>query len=150
MPVSVIVAATALWVIVGFNIVAVVGSLVMKDIQPVPLIGMVVGLLVLWGFFKRDRLAWQWGRLASLVGLLFFAIVLPFALMALEEDALLGIVTAVFVGVGVVLRPALFISLSRRSAREHFRLFCPECGGRGKAADFWYNRARCVSCGHVW
>jgi hypothetical protein len=150
MPVSVIVAAVALWVIVGCNILAAVGSIIVGDVQPVPVVGTIVGLLVLVGFLKRDRLAWQWGRITSLFGVLIYGAFLPFVLAAQEEILLFAIVVTVFVGAGFALRLALLISLSMRSAKEHFQMFCPECGRLGRAADFLYDKAKCPSCDHVW
>jgi hypothetical protein len=151
MPASVIVAASAVFVIVCFNLLSVLGGLLTGEVPPVAVVGTVVGVLVLIGFLRRDRMAWQWGRLVSLLGLLFYALMFPLMLTELDEAPFFFLVLTVLVGTGIVLRLALFISLGRRSAKEHFRLRCPECGnGWGKAADFWFNQARCRACGHVW
>jgi hypothetical protein len=151
MPASVVVASVAVWLITAANgLTVLVRFLRGAGLAPLQAIGLVVGILVIIGFARRDRLAWQWGRLAALVGFAFNVAFLIIVISIGESVPVLMMVVLVFVGAAVILRLALYVSLTRRSAREYFRLFCPECGGSAKAADFWYDKARCKSCGHVW
>jgi len=110
-----------------------------------PLLAVALQALILFGLVRRDRLAWQWGRI---VPLLFAAFTLVMVLTAR------GPAPAAFVAVPLLLFvPALAItvSLGRPSARAWFRLVCPACGGDGtRPRDVLFRRARCLRCGNVW
>lgn len=93
--------------------------------------------LIAYGFVRRHRAAWQWGRLVALGMALLLVIV-----SILEREPLLALAVPLF---------AVGIALGRPSAREWFGMACPVCGAqRSRPVDPFYNRARCKACQNVW
>ena len=121
-----------------------VGSLVRLVVQSV------IGLLVLQGMSLQHRLAWQWGRVLGLFGAVVGTVLAIFTFAAISGGYLpmwVGLLQIVQVSLLYV----IFFSLGQRSARIYFRLKCPQCGNlTNKAADFFFSKAKCRACEHVW
>jgi len=99
-----------------------------------------VGLLILFGFVKRHRLAWQWGRLLPVLMLIG-------AFMNINQPLDAWIDFMVFSALAV----ALTIALTRPGSITYFRLICPACQRKSKKADdLLFRRARCIKCRNVW
>jgi heme A synthase len=125
-------------------------------------IALAVFILVLSGFVRGRRAAWQWGRA---VGFLLSALLFAAAIVAawrvlprqvLDEDGFAAAVEAggfflpLLVPVLGLAAPLLTvaIALGRPSAYAWFGLVCPNCGAREpRAADLRFHEARCRSCG---
>ncbi|MBI3909541.1 MAG: hypothetical protein HY320_01240 [Armatimonadetes bacterium] len=154
MPRSVIVAITAL---VAFMLIGVVlwlpAWLTSGPAFPRFVVPIALEILLLWGFVVGHRLAWQWGRVLVFLGavLLTIATVVAFSVVSIPEAAWLALGLGLFLLIQVVLAYVIFFALGTPSARQHFRLICPSCGAATvRAADFFFNKAKCKSCGRVW
>lgn len=125
-------------------------------------VAIAVFILILAGFVRGRRVAWQWGRSVGFVlsALLFAAAivaawrVLPRQVLA--EDGLAAAIEAAgfFLPLLVPLlglaAPLLVvaIALGRPSAYAWFDLVCPHCGARApRAMDLRFHEARCRACG---
>ena len=107
----------------------------------------VVSALLLLGFFKGHRLAWQWGRIFPILGGLGIAIAILIPAIATHSLDAQGWIYLGVVGMCLSLATAL----GRSSARAYFGLICPKCGKPTRqAADFFFNKARCRSCDYTW
>jgi len=108
-----------------------------------------IGSLILCGFLWRQRLAWQWGRVATALGFVLLAVMLfalgrapsvrwtsvPFLLTVLQAAPL----------------PVIFFALGTESACDWFRLRCATCQRLSSvSADFLFTRARCLWCRTTW
>ena len=119
--------------------------------------GLVIGGLILWGMVAGHRLAWQWGRILGIIGAVLLLLAGGGALAGagspdLHRAAQVGMM---LVGAVTLFYSAclftIFFSLGTKSAKLHFRLRCPACGKfTNKAADFFFNRAKCKNCGETW
>jgi hypothetical protein len=103
--------------------------------------------IVLLGLIRKNRIAWQYGRLICFVT----AVLVPFLTSRhLEGNAgIIGLVLLVL----LVSIPAfaIAISLGRPSARTYFGLACPQCGSvKTKAGDLFFKKIKCKVCGHLW
>ncbi len=100
-----------------------------------------VGALLLWGILVRNRLAWQWARLgAGLRAIL--------GTVAIAKNAA-DILSSESIGILLVIIPywTVVFSMGSKSAKTYFNLVCPSCGQlRGRAADFFFRRAKCGPC----
>ena len=144
MPIPIIVATGVVVLALGLNIVVLL-------LSPSPLgiaIPMIFATLLLIGLVRAHRLAWQWGRyLAPLSGLAFIGGALSNFAFGSFLNILVGALDLV-VAFGMFCFPIL---LSRESASRYFRLICPGCAARSsKAADFFFNRAKCQKCQQIW
>jgi hypothetical protein len=107
---------------------------------------LIVPGLIAYGFVRRHRLAWQWGRLAalglaSLETIMVVAAMIRFGVSA-RWLTLLALAVPFY---------AIGLALGRPSAREWFGLVCPACGAhRARAADFLFQKARCQGCNYEW
>jgi heme A synthase len=125
-------------------------------------VALAVFILVLAGFVRARRAAWQWGRA---VGFLLSALLFAAAIVAawrvlprqvLAEDGLGAAIEAAgfflpllvpLLGLAAPLL-AVAIALGRPSAYAWFGLVCPHCGARApRAADLRFHEARCRACG---
>lgn len=115
--------------------------------QPAQLVpSLIVPGLIAYGFVRRHRLAWQWGRLGALGLAVLETIMNVAAIFRFGVSArmltLLALAVPFF---------AIGIALGRPSAREWFGLACPACRAqRPSAADFLFQKARCRRCQYVW
>ena len=101
--------------------------------------------LVLIGFIKGQRLAWQWGRIGGLLGGGLYA------LTALGLYLGSAHTVAAVLMLESLLLFIMFDALGRDSARAYFQLNCPECGSRKtKAANFFYTKSVCKQCDTKW
>lgn len=159
MPSSVVLAIIALCIMLGLQLINAVMALTVAPpellarmlVQTV--VGIVLGGLILWGLITGHRLAWQWGRIAGLLGAILAGIVGMVAIAGGQpgDSAAVRLLMAL---VFLTISTCLFIitfSLGTRSARLHFRLRCPSCGRfTSSAADFFFNMAKCKRCKEVW
>ena len=108
---------------------------------------LVIPALLLYGFVKRHRLAWQWGRIAGLVGLAV-AVAVPVLVLMGAQDARGSQAVVAFTAAGIGLPLAVIaLLLGRPEVRDWFRLTCPVCQGRTvRSADFLFTKARCRGC----
>jgi len=113
-----------------------------------------LGLLVLWGMIVGHRLAWQWGRILGIIGAVLSTIggVAAFVWIdAAREPVWTRILLGSVLLVQAVCLYIIFFALGLSSARGHFNLRCPSCGGfTSTAADFFFNRAKCTACDKDW
>jgi hypothetical protein len=117
------------------------------DGLPSTLFSMAVGWAILSGYWNGHRLAWQWGRLLTLLyAIVFVGVIVPKVVAAgtLTPDLIQPVVASlVLIAAGLL--------LGSKAARNYFRLYCPNCGsGKVKAADFEFHQAKCKRCGRVW
>lgn len=111
---------------------------------------LIIPALLLYGFVKGHRLAWQWGRIAGLVGL-GVALVVPVLVLLGARDARgsQAVIAFTAIGIGVPLA-VIALLLGRPEVRDWFRLTCPVCQGRSvRSADFLFTKARCRGCQSV-
>ena len=134
------------------NLLALIILFFKGNIDPIAGGQFVVSILILVGFIKGHKLAWQWGRVLGLLGACLYSAV--FIAIILNSD---GLHSENYIFVGSILLFVIiplftiFISLGTLSARKHFQLLCPECDiPTSKAADFLFNKAKCKKCGNVW
>jgi hypothetical protein len=125
---------------VGLRVMAGEGTLAVLPSLLIP-------TLLLYGFVKGHRLAWQWGRIAGFVGA---GLVVGVAVLSAVGGRFSPAVAAVFtLTVGAPLL-AIAVLLGRPPARAWFKLVCPACQGRNvRAADLLFSRARCRACGSL-
>ena len=101
------------------------------------------------GIARSRRLAWQGVRFFSM-----FAAVLTSMAAVQYYVTLIEYERSVIGFLGLLLYPlcsyTIFFSLGTKGAKEHFRLKCPNCGGKAKAANLFYTKAMCKSCGNIW
>jgi hypothetical protein len=109
-----------------------------------------VASFIMVGIVVRLRLAWQWGRLAGLVGAVVLALLAAVPLREAKEHPRL-LLGAVFVVMQAVPLLSMFLALSTKQARKYFGLTCPQCGsGKTRAGDFLFTKAVCCECGTSW
>jgi hypothetical protein len=108
-----------------------------------------VAALLLGGILHGARLAWMWGRALGL-----FMAVVPLAALGLGWWRGLTVhwweVAVVVLGLSAPLLAAS-IALGRPTALRFFDLVCPACGAVARnGQDFFFRRAACRKCGHMW
>jgi hypothetical protein len=117
------------------------------DDLPSTLFTLAVGWAIISGYWNGHRLAWQWGRLLTLISVFVLAgVIVPKVVAAgtLTPDLIQPVVASLVVIVAGLL-------LGGKAARTYFRLYCPNCGsGKVKAADFEFHQAKCKQCGRIW
>lgn len=122
---------------VGLRVAAGEGPL---DVLP----SLLIPALLLYGFVKGHRLAWQWGRIAGFVGA---GLVLAVAVLSAMNQRFSPVVAAAFTAAVGAPLAVIALLLGRDEARAWFKLVCPACQGRAvRSADFLYTRARCRGC----
>lgn len=132
------------------------------------LIPLLLSLLVFVGLWRRNRLAWQWGRIGGFLGALLATVfvLIAGAGVVMMMSGNVGMFdtqpqiasTYFFMAIGLafyaipaVLLWTLFFSLGRTTARQYFNLICPGCGfERARAKGFFFRRAQCKRCKHAW
>jgi hypothetical protein len=155
MPPSVVTAVIALLVLFGVQAVLAVLAFAsdrfsQEDVLPRAVAQVAVGGLILWGTIAGHRLAWQWGRILTIIVAVLMTIVLFGVLADIRRDEATAIVAVVFL-LQVMPLYVVFFAFGRPSARVFFRLICPECRrATRRADDFFFNRARCTYCNNVW
>lgn len=166
MPPSVIVAIVAVALIIAMNGVGSLGTIVSGaglSIGDMIQLGVscLLSALILVGIIAGHRLAWQWGRLLAILVAVLSTISIPAFMFANRfvrgptggSPPPIVIAIAIAISLVMVAGPlyAVFFALGRPSARAFFGLTCPKCGvSTNKAADFFFNKAKCRSCGHIW
>lgn len=113
-----------------------------------------VGVLLTIGLLRGSVLAQRLVLLGSAWACLIFADVMQhivldeaFSFAALFDRA------GVFVLLIAYGCAAIFqlYALTRSSAKTHFGLICPSCGGaKVRGASLLYGRLKCRACGHLW
>jgi hypothetical protein len=158
MPTSVLTAVIALGIMLTSEFVLAVFVLLREpEAEFRPFIGLLIGGLVLWGLIVGHRLAWQWGRILGVIAAVLLTASLALG-MTLTAEKGTGNEPGWSLAVKVVLLAVMagylwtiYFALGRASALEHFQLRCPKCNQiTRQAADFFFNRAKCKSCQHVW
>ena len=151
-PTSVTVATVAVGVLLGLSVLGALGNLAQGAVVPAVFQILIPGL-VFAGVVKGHRLAWQWGRIVAMLS----AVLTPLASMAFylgnksDPHPFMGITLIISTTFCVVLLLAVFFALGRPSAKAFFGLVCPKCGQpTSKAADFFFNKARCRECDYTW
>jgi hypothetical protein len=150
MPQSVIVAIVALGSMIGMEaVLGVVAVLVDPDkILPVGF-ALSLGALIMVGFVTGHRLAWQWGRILGLLAAIGYTLVVVLSFTSPKGTDTIWL--PIIFGFLAVCLWTIFFAIGRTSAREHFGLRCPKCSQlTNRAADFFFNRAKCKACGNVW
>lgn len=105
-----------------------------------------IQLLILVGLVKGHRLAWQWGRVLTLLS--FIGMLIATIMLVAKGSNVLQITPFIFYGIPALV---IFISFGTQSAKEHFNLLCPACSSsKIKANDFLFNEAKCKKCNHIW
>lgn len=107
-------------------------------------------VLILVGIIKRQRLAWQWGRMLGLLGAvtLTFAAVSAFVNYAEQPGVLIFAILLALQGIPLF---PMFFALGTRQAKEHFRIICPECGNsKVIGGNFFYTKVICRKCKASW
>jgi len=112
----------------------------------------VLSALILIGMCKGHRLAWQWGRILGLLGAILLLMITLTALASMGIRTIGEfVVVTMAVGVPAAALFTMFFSIGTHSARRYFGLVCPSCGSmKCKAADFFFTKARCATCGSEW
>jgi hypothetical protein len=109
-----------------------------------------ISLLILFGFFKKSRLAWQWGTILSFLNgfvLLICSMEVITHLFSAHVITLIGFINLL----DSVFAFTIAGSLWKRSSLEYFGLVCPQCGKTTrKAADFFFKKAKCIACNLAW
>jgi len=148
------------------NVVSIPANFVAHLIAGVAgLVLMIPLIAVLWvlhrGFQRRNRLAWQWGRITSAfsgliaaLALLVLALALLVSLGRSVPDAPPGWLLAYeFITSAALLYQIrlLFTSLGEYRTMVEFGLVCPKCGSRRtRGADLFFRAVRCHECQHRW
>ena len=148
-PVTVAVASVSIMVIA--RIITGVLALLSGQVSPLPiLLPVVVALLILIGIIKRQRLAWQWGRLLGLFGAVVFTLAAIGTATHVPEVPALLIVAVLVALQGVPLFP-MFFALGTTGAKEHFRVICPACSkSKVKGGNFLFTKVICRECNQEW
>lgn len=125
-------------------------------------IGLLIAILVLYGVFRRYRLAWLWGRRIGLAGAILNAIVAVVHLVAattgpgdsaeiLQLDLTSRLLLAGFCAAAAIAQVMVYIALGFPSAVSFFDLDCPQCQATEVSAnDFFFEQVKCGKCGNVW
>ncbi len=101
-----------------------------------------IELLIFIGVYVGHRLAWQWGRLLTMISFIFTSLGV-FAILASGKDSknLGGLIISGIISISI------FILFGTKSAREHFEVICPDCSSTNiKANDFLFRTAKCKKC----
>jgi hypothetical protein len=163
MPGSIVVTLVALGFLLVANLAKTATVLMSADpaAGPQALLPLAVGVLVMTGLARRNRLAWQYGRvLVGFGAVMMTLVVVRMAIDAWSQAASTGnpselrtVMLAMAFGalLGLVPLWAVFLSLGTKESRRWFGLCCPKCHGlRVGAADFVFRTCRCRACGHQW
>lgn len=111
------------------------------------------------GIFRGKRLAWQYGRLTTgfamviwtpVTVLMTLGVVATFSALIARLEPWQLLVPLASAWIGLVVLYAFFFALGQKSALEFFRLLCPNCGRRGVAADFHFQKVKCKACTERW
>jgi hypothetical protein len=139
----IVVAAVAMSIIIIFSIYS---SIISQDFGPSSFLRLSIQFLLLFGLIKGHRLVWQWGRLLTILA--FVGILLSTIMIVSNGGSFANAIPFLFIGVPALI---IFISFGTHSAKEHFRLICPNCANvKAKSNDFLFNNAKCKKCNHVW
>jgi hypothetical protein len=154
-PASILVTITALSVILGLNCALGILALTQDPTAIVRVaVSMGLGALLLLGMIFGQRLAWQWGRILGILAAVLMtigAVVGFFSTRAAQVPSWVSVLSGSILLVQAACLYTIFFALGQRSAKLHFGLKCPVCGElTNKAADFFFNRAKCKGCGNVW
>ncbi|MER3415598.1 MAG: hypothetical protein C4297_05225 [Gemmataceae bacterium] len=154
-PKSVRIAITALVVMIALDMLRGILLALMGEKLAEVAIAVTLGLLIVWGMIGGHRLAWQWGRIVGILGAIWYTFGLGVAIFFGKPAELIPLWQRFLsIIVGTVLALCLYViffALGRPSARQYFRLRCPSCGKfTNQAADFFFNRAKCRTCGIIW
>jgi hypothetical protein len=126
---SIIVAAVAMSIIISFSIYS---SIISQDFSPGSFLRLSIQFLLLFGLIKGNRLVWQWGRLLTILA--FVGILLATIMIVSKGGSFAHAIPFLFYGVPALI---IFISFGTHSAKEHFRLVCPNCANvKAKSNDF--------------
>lgn len=140
---SIVVATSSMSIIILFSIYS---SVVSQGVSTGSFLRLIIPFLILLGIIKGNRLAWQWGRLLTILA--FVGILISTIMIFIKGGSYSQANPFLFVGVPSLL---IFISFGTYSAKEHFRLICPNCvKAKIKPDDFLFNNAKCKKCNHVW
>lgn len=150
-PPSVVVAVVAILVLFGLQGLFAALAVALERVSLLrALLQIGLGVLILVGTIAGHRLAWQWGRILAILGAVLLTLVALVFFAAIRDGEVAAWLGALMV-VQVIPLYTVFFAFGRPSARVFFRLVCPKCGVMtNKAADFFFNRARCRRCGNVW
>lgn len=114
------------------------------------LLPIVLGLLILIGIIKGQRLAWQWGRLLGLFGGFVLTFATVGASLRIPEEPAMIIVAFLLAMQGLPLF-FLFFALGTVGTKEHFRIICPGCGKSNvKGGNFLFSKVICRNCNAEW
>ncbi len=117
--------------------------------RPSTFFPMVVTITVLMGLLMRHPMAWSFSRSLAALASFLLLLAVVFGLLAGDGGALLRLALSVLPSLG--LNIAIYVLLSRPSARAWFGLGCPSCGSLYPHAAKWgYRVVRCRECGTLW
>ena len=114
------------------------------DIPIMLAIQLPIGVLLIPGILRGNRLAWHFGKFVG-AGSSFFLCDPTF----LSQDW--GTVDPMIIRAYGLLSFLLICSLTSKGAMRHFRLICPHCGSKStKAKDLLFRRGQCRYCETIW
>jgi len=124
-------------------------------VLPTAMGSFVLSALIFLGMIMGHRLAWQWGRVLTILGSILLGLAVVGSVFVPDRNQvrpnLATLITAIAFSIWVLLMITIFVCLGRTSAKRYFRLVCPTCRKTtNKAADFLFNRASCKACGRIW
>lgn len=133
--------------IVGMFVSLLYGGLKAGSYSPNIITALLFQGLVLYGVIKGHKLAWQWGRFASVVGFVGMVAGLVGKLQGgylVTYSDLPYIMVAIFAAI-------VYFALGMESSREHFGLVCPSCSSHKVAAEnLMFSKAKCKQCKSTW
>jgi hypothetical protein len=110
----------------------------------------ILAVLLLLGTIRGNRLAWQGGRLAGLVGFIYYAYLTGRLFLRPEHTLGLGdrLVELSALGVQAVCLLVVFLAFTTQQAYSHFELICPRCGESSGTTngDMFFVTVRCKHC----
>lgn len=152
MPTSVFVAVTSVSVLCGLNCLLAFHWAMVENSEVTSVIAVVVSVIVaavaaifITGLVGKSRLTWQWGRFSGAWTAIWAIVAL--CLRWNGDGSQSTVAQPASLLVSAVLSVMMVVALSRRTARDYYRLICPYCAShKVRAVDFWFTTAKCRNC----
>jgi hypothetical protein len=151
MATSISVALVALFLYLVLNLL-IGGAAVLQGSMGVYMVAAqsVLAILLLLGTMKGNRLAWQGGRMAGLVGFVYYGYHLLRLILNPEQNLGLGdrMVEMSALGMQGVCLLVVLLAFTTQAAYSHFELICPRCGESSGTTngDMFFVTVRCKHC----